>query len=176
MEGKGIPSPNHVEAFVYASKAAASHVPQAQHLVAVMYEYGLGVEQNFPKAAEFYKRAAEQRYVESMYHLALMYLFGRGVDRSYPRALTLLEAGAVADHAPSCYYMGIMKTYGYGTFIDYNEAARWFEMAASLDDDRVSDEARGIAAQLNGLIEEADAYNNKVIEQYRKREEISSEI
>lgn len=176
MEGKGIPQPNHVEAFIYVNKAANSHVAQAEHLLGVMYEYGLGVDQNFKNAAEFYKRAAEQKYIESMYHLALMYMFGRGVAMNYPRALALLEAGGIADHAPSCYYLGIMKTYGYGTPVDYNEAARWFEKAAGLDDERVSEEAGKNAAELNSLVQEAEDYNNKVIEEYRMKEEASMGI
>lgn len=176
MEGKGIPSPNHVEAFIFASKAATSHIAQAEHLLGVMYEYGLGVDQNFKNAAEYYKRAAEQKYIESMYHLALMYMFGRGVPLNYARALTLLEAGGIADHAPSCYYLGIMKTYGYGTPVDYDEAARWFEKAAALDDERVSEDAASSAAQLNSLLQEAEDYNNRVIDEYRMREDASMGI
>ena len=55
---------------LYFQVAAESHVPQAEHHLGIMYEYGLGVEEDFEKAAVFYRRATEKLHVESMYHLA----------------------------------------------------------------------------------------------------------
>jgi TPR repeat protein len=93
------------EALGLLHKASDSHIPQAEHLLAVMYEYGLGVDENFHKAAEYYRRAAEKNYLESIYHLALMYTYGRGMPRDYYRALSLLEKSSQGDHPLSAYYM-----------------------------------------------------------------------
>jgi TPR repeat protein len=182
IEGKGVrhdrlPQQDHIEGFLHASRAAdVHHIPQAQHLVGVIYEYGIGIQQDLKKAVSYYRRAAEQRYVESMYHLALMYVYGRGTETQHLRGLSLFEAGCSANHAPSCHYMGIMKTYGYGTGVDYQEAALWFEKSGSLDDERISKESSSYAALLRDLLQEAEEQNNKVVEQFMKRQELYEDL
>lgn len=176
IEGKGVKTQNtqqsYLEGFLYATKAAdIHHIPQAEHLVGIIYEYGIGVPQDFPKAVTYYRRAAEQRYIESMYHLALMYVYGRGTDPQMIKGLSLFEAGCEANHAPSCHYMGIMKTYGYGTPVDYHEAMLWFEKSSSFDDHRISKESAEYAKILSDLIREAEDHNNKVVDQYMRRQE-----
>lgn len=176
IEGKGVrienQQQNYLEGFLHASKAAdIHHIPQAEHLVGLIYEYGIGVPQDFTKAIVYYRRAAEQRYIESMYHLALMYVYGRGTDIQYPRGLSLFETGCMANHAPSCHYIGIMKTYGYGTPVDYHEAVLWFEKSSSLDDYRISKESANYAQILDSLIKEAEEHNNKVVDEYMRRQE-----
>jgi TPR repeat protein len=49
--------------------------------VAHLYADGLGVPQDFAKAAEFYRRAADLGMAEAAYHLANHYRDGRGVPR-----------------------------------------------------------------------------------------------
>lgn len=90
--------------------AADNHVTQAEHLLAVMYEYGHGVYQNFAKAAEYYKRASEKHYSESVYHLALMHAYGRGYPQDFRQAISLFEKAAMDMHAPSMYYMVSLAT------------------------------------------------------------------
>lgn len=106
MEGKGRPGPSYHEAAVLLRKAADANVPQALHTLALMYEYGHGVEQNFEYAIKLYRQAVEQKHVESMYNLALIYAYGRGVVQDFSRARPLFEAAASLDHAPSIYYIG----------------------------------------------------------------------
>lgn len=102
-----IPTPNGAEAFALFQHAAdpPNSIPQAQHLLAVMYEYGMSVPQNFAQAAAYYRQASGQNYWESTYHLALMYAFGRTEDatQDFRKALALLERAARAEHAPSVY-------------------------------------------------------------------------
>jgi hypothetical protein len=160
MEGKGVPSPSYLEAAVYFQKAADEGIVQAQHNLALMYEYGMGIRQDFVKATELYKRAAEQNYVESMYNLALMYAYGRpGFPQDYQRARSLFDAGARMNHAPSMYYIGIYKTYGYGCQINYEQAINWFERAASLDDYRISSKAAANAKELREMVDMARNQN-----------------
>lgn len=171
IEGKGVrqenEQQNHLEGYYYALKAANNHhIPQAEHLVGILYEYGIGTSQNFEQALKYYKRASEQRYLESVYHLGLMYLYGRGTQPQYSRSLSLFEFGCQSSHAPCCHYLGIMKTYGYGTTVDYEEAAGWFERSASLDDYRISEESREYSKILFDLIKEAKEYNDKIVNQY----------
>jgi TPR repeat protein len=183
IEGKGrhlssrSQQQDYLEGFLHASKAADSHhIPQAQHLMGVIFEYGIGIQQDLTKAVSYYRRAAEQRYVESMYHLALMYVYGRGTEIQHSRGLSLFEVGCAANHAPSCHYMGIMKTYGYGTAVDYREAALWFEKSGSLDDERISKESASYSALLTDLLQEAEEHNNRVVDQFMKRQELYEDL
>ena len=170
MEGKAVAAPVHKEAYELFQFAAAQNVPQAQHLLGVMYEYGLGHEptsQDFAHAAEYYRRASGQNYMESSYHLALMYAYGRispSYKQDFRKALALLERGARAEHAPSVYYMGVFKLHGYGGMPDYERALNWFERAAGMGDFRISEKAAEAASELRGLIKRAEDQNAETLQ------------
>lgn len=136
-----------------------------------MYEYGVGVRQDFNLALHYYKRAAEQSHVESMYNLALMYAYGRGCTQDYRLALPLLEGAASANHAPSCYYLGVFKMYGYGCEPDYEHAFNWFEKASGLDDFRIRTKAEHAASTLRQSITDANGKNERTIQLLQMRSE-----
>ena len=169
MEGKGLASPSYSEAAALFHTAAEENVPQAQYSLALMYEYGMGVEQNFHLAAKFYQRAVEQHHIESIYNLALMYTFGRGFEQDFQKARSLLEKSAQSNHAPSVYYIGIFKTYGYGCDIQYYQAINWFERAAGLDDYRVSSKASKAAEELRSKMDEAHLHNERLMDSLQKK-------
>lgn len=167
MEGKSVSAPVHAECFQLFQYAASMRVPQAEHLLAVMYEYGLGTTLEWGLAAEYYRRASGQNYYESSYHLALMYAYGRiPPKQDFRKALALLERGARAEHAPSVYYMGVFKLHGYGAMPDYERALNWFERAAGMGDFRVSEKAAAAATELRDLIQRAEDENNALLQRY----------
>ena len=169
LEGKGFDEPNYVAAASYLSQAANAHMAPAEHLLAVMYEYGLGFDQNFDKAIEYYRKASDQGYLESMYHLGVIYAWGRGVDQDFPRAYSLFDAAARENHAPSSYMMGVFRLQGYMSSPpkpDYAQALNWFERASSLGDHRISEMAANAATELSELLTEAEQKNNAVYEMY----------
>ena len=47
---------------------------------------GEGVEQDYAKASEWFKKAADQNYIKSQYALGLMYQDGEGVRQDYAEA------------------------------------------------------------------------------------------
>ncbi len=65
----------------------------------------------------------------------------------------------------------MFKTYGYGCDIHYEQAANWFERAAALHDDRVSDKAYKAAQELRALIDRAAEENHEVMDRYVSRNE-----
>ena len=174
--GRGVPSPNHSEAMPLLIEAVNQHIPEAEHQLAILYEYGKGVPQDFKAAADLYSRAAEQLHVESIYHLGLLYAYGRGVQQSFERAISLFEKASRFDHAPSIYYMGIMKTYGYGTELDYLQAIHWFERAASMDDIRVSEKARKSAEELTRLRLQALESTEDTLQKLKRKSERMAEF
>lgn len=66
----------------------------AQFQTGVIYERGIGVEENQTKAAQWYEKAAIQGYVDAQYNVALMYGSGRGVDQNDGFAMMWLSLAA----------------------------------------------------------------------------------
>ena len=52
-----------------------------------MYYLGDGVDVNYKKAIEWYKKAAEQGYADAQYNLGIMYENGHGVDQDDSMAM-----------------------------------------------------------------------------------------
>ena len=48
-----------------------------------MYEYGLGVPQDYVEAVKWYTLGADQGYAKAQYNLGLMYANGRGVPPDF---------------------------------------------------------------------------------------------
>eukprot|EP01031_Cornospumella_fuschlensis_P026546 gene26546-32082_t len=168
VESKGVPSPNYVEASLLLLKAVP--LPQACHLLGVLYEYGLGVRQDYNLALKYYRIAAEQKHVEAIYHLALMHAYGRGDEgQDLNRAKSLFFSLASVPHPPSCYYLGIFSTYGYAGKVDYEQAVMWFELAAGGGDVRVEAKAREAALELRRKIDEARAKNEEILDVLQDR-------
>ena len=56
--------------------------PWAQYNLALMYDKGQGVIQDYKQAAKWWKKAAEQGHEGAQYNLAVMYSMGQGVIQS----------------------------------------------------------------------------------------------
>jgi hypothetical protein len=141
-----------------------------------VFEYGLGVEEDFEKAAVFYRRATEKLHVESMYHLALMYAYGRpGFPQDFHRAYPLFQSAAVSGHGPSMHMMGTMKAFGYGMEPDYEIAIMWYERAAGSGDERVTDDAARAARELTEFVRKAKETNDEIMDRYRALSDIDED-
>ena len=68
-------------------RAQAGDVP-AQTLIALIYEGGYGVPQDFAKAFEWFRLAADAGDREAQFALGMMYMQGRGVARTARSAPT----------------------------------------------------------------------------------------
>jgi len=66
----------------------------SQFNVGVIYERGIGVDQNQSMAAQWYQKAAEQGHVDAQYNLAIMYVSGRGVDQNTTAGMMWLASAA----------------------------------------------------------------------------------
>jgi len=70
--------PDFLETKGYAEQGHASE----QLNLALMYDKGQGVIQDYKQAAKWYLKAAEQGNVRAQYNLAVMYSMGQGVIQS----------------------------------------------------------------------------------------------
>ena len=80
-------------------RAAEGGEPQAQRMLAGLYQRGDGVARNLERAAELYSRAAEQGDVEAQFNLGNMYLLGEGVQPDEAWAMTYYRQAANQGHA-----------------------------------------------------------------------------
>ncbi len=66
----------------------------AQWTVGGMYEYGIGVPQDYALAAQWFRKAAEQGDAEAQFNLGLVYSRGSGVPQDYAEAYFWLDLAA----------------------------------------------------------------------------------
>jgi len=64
---------------------------KAQIFVAYLYETGQGVNQDYAKAAEWYRKAAEKGNATAQAQIGNMYFLGRGVPQNYIYAYMWLD-------------------------------------------------------------------------------------
>lgn len=67
---------------------------EAQFQVGVIFERGIGIEQNQSLAAQWFEKSAVQGYVDAQYNIAIMYAAGRGVDEDEGKAMMWLAKAA----------------------------------------------------------------------------------
>jgi localization factor PodJL len=105
---------------------------EAQHDLAAIYTAGHGgVEQNFDRAAFWFREASENGIGNARYNLGVLYHQGLGQERDLGRALYWYREAAKLGHAEAQYNLGIAHIEGIGT--DYNPrlASAFFERAAN---------------------------------------------
>jgi hypothetical protein len=136
----------------------------AQIMLGIMYENGLGVPQNDSVAVTWYCKAADQGQANAQCNLGYMYYNGRGITRDYGAAATWFCKAAEQGHTSSQFNLGIMYENGLGVAQDYATAASWYRKAA--DQGHARAEARAQEAE-----QHAKAQEQKQREQERIREE-----
>lgn len=67
---------------------------EAQFQVGVIFERGIGTEENQSLAAQWFEKSAEQGYVDAQYNIAIMYAAGRGVEADEGKAMMWLAKAA----------------------------------------------------------------------------------
>src|SRR3546814_13574662 len=84
----------------------------AQYKLALLYQYGRGVERDLAKAAELYRAAAEQGLAEAQHNLGYLYERGLGVGRNPAEAAVWYRRAAIQGlraarlHLAKLYAMG----------------------------------------------------------------------
>ena len=87
---------------------------KSQINMGVMYEYGLGVQQDFAEAAKWYRLAADQKNSQAQYLLGMKYQKGSGVELSYEEAARLFQLAVDQGLAPAQQRLGILYVNGQG--------------------------------------------------------------
>ena len=104
--------------------------PAAERNIGHLYRNGLGVPQDFGKAAEWYRRAAEKGLARAQANLGNMYLRGQGVPQDPVEATAWFERAARQGHVISQYNLGLLYETGLGVAADEALALGWYYLAA----------------------------------------------
>jgi uncharacterized protein len=104
---------------------------QAQYILGIIYFDGKGVNQDYTKALEWYKRAADQGYAKAQHRLGFLYSTGQGVSQDYPEAVKWYRKAADQGYARSQNSLGSMYNQGWGVPQDYAKALEWYLKAAN---------------------------------------------
>lgn len=80
-----------------ANKGNAS----AQYNLGVMYEKGIGVDQDYKEVAKWYKLSAKQGHALAQYNLGTMYYKGRGIEVNKTESYNLWKASSKQGHQNS---------------------------------------------------------------------------
>ena len=119
-------------------------MPDSQFNLALLYHRGLGVEQDFLKAREYFKQAADKGHDLAQYSLATMYAFGHGGPQDYDTAVQLFQKAANRGTAQAQYNLGVFYENGYGVTRDLGEARRWYRLAAAQNLQEASDRLKAL--------------------------------
>lgn len=102
---------------------------QAQHMVAIMYQNGLGVAQSDMAAYKWMRDAAEQDYGLAQHGLGFMYLEGECIAKNPQKAVEWFSKAADQGLQGSLTTLAMMYEQGNGVPQDSEEAKRLYRLA-----------------------------------------------
>lgn len=107
---------------------------KAQHELGLRYRHGIGREQDFVKAMEYFVAAAEQANAQSFFEIGFLYDYGLGHTRNFEEALDWYEMAVESGDERAFSYIGFLYRHGQGVKQDDELAAEWFEKGVAVGD------------------------------------------
>lgn len=123
------------KAMYWAKKSAKNGSSSSCRYVALQYEEGTVVKQDYTEAMKWYKKSQDIRgQTESTFRIDRLYYEGHGIKKNYHEALTYFEIAArYGDHPLAYFFIGEMYENGKGVPIDYKQAIGCYMNAFNLD-------------------------------------------
>lgn len=104
----------------------------SQTKLALLYEQGQGLEQNYSEALRWYRKAADSGDITAHNNIGFMYFAGFGVPKNIDEAMEWFMRAADLGSTGAMDNIGEMHFRGLGVMQDYSEAFKWFRKAADL--------------------------------------------
>lgn len=101
----------------------------AQFMLGVMAENGLGTAKDTTVAADWYRKAAAAGIASAQYNLGVFYQLGTGVPRDTAQALKYHRLAAQQGHSRAQNNLGTLYYTGAGVARDPVEAWKWLTLA-----------------------------------------------
>ena len=118
------------DAMRWYGKAARAGSPQAQFLLGMKYENGVGADADPRKAVEWFRRAAEGGHVLAQHRLAIALHEGNGVGRDIGEAAAWYERAAENGIPEAAFNLAFILEKGLAGTADETGAADWYRKAA----------------------------------------------
>ncbi len=131
----------------YTLSAEAGH-PRAQTDLGFLYYSGDGVERDFFKAHQLFRKAAARGSPRAQYGLGLQYEKGSGVEQSYVSAAVWYELAANKGFAPAQLMLGLLYQRGLGVDKDPVRTAMWLTTAWIFGEEAAQERAQRARALL----------------------------
>ena len=105
--------------------------PYVQYRIGKMFCYGLGTEQDYEKAFEWFERSAKQKNKFAQFSLANLYYYGSGVEKDLSQAFLWYQRSSSQGQPYAAYSIAQMYRYGEYVTKDNNTAQRYYKQALS---------------------------------------------
>ena len=120
----------YLTALELAQKEAEGGSKEAYTLIGEIYSEGLGVPEDFDKAADAYAKGADLGDTNAQLSLGLLMAEGLGVKKDVRMAANLFEQAADSGNPAAQYNLALMYLQGQGRAADEAKAAEWMTKVA----------------------------------------------
>lgn len=153
--------------------------PYVQYRIGKMFCYGLGTEQDYEKAFEWFERSAKQKNKFAQFSLANLYYYGNGVEKDLSQAFLWYQRSSSQGQPYAAYSIAQMYRYGEYVTKDNDTAQRYYKQALSgflkiESDDMANDDLFYKLGQMFKLGLGTDSDVTKAIEYFRRSAEMNN--
>ena len=153
--------------------------PYVQYRIGKMFCYGLGTEQDYQKAFEWFERSAKQKNKFAQFSLANLYYYGNGVEKDLPQAFLWYQRSSSQGQPYAAYSIAQMYRYGEYVTKDNDTAQRYYKQALSgflkiESDDMANDDLFYKLGQMFKFGLGTDSDVTKAIEYFKRSAEMNN--
>ena len=153
--------------------------PYIQYRIGKMFCYGLGTEQDYEKAFEWFERSAKQKNKFAQFSLANLYYYGNGVEKDLSQAFLWYQRSSSQGQPYAAYSIAQMYRYGEYVTKDNDTAQRYYKQALSgflkiESDDMANDDFFYKLGQMFKLGLGTNSDVTKAIEYFRRSAEMNN--
>lgn len=120
-----------LKGFLEVEPSSKKLKPYVQYRIGKMFCYGLGTEQDYEKAFEWFERSAKQKNKFAQFSLANLYYYGSGVKKDLSQAFLWYQRSSSQGQPYAAYSIAQMYRYGEYVTKDNDTAQRYYKQALS---------------------------------------------
>lgn len=168
-----------LKGFLEVEPSSKKLKPYVQYRIGKMFCYGLGTEQDYEKAFEWFERSAKQKNKFAQFSLANLYYYGSGVEKDLSQAFLWYQRSSSQGQPYAAYSIAQMYRYGEYVTKDNDTAQRYYKQALSgflkiESDDMANDDLFYKLGQMFKFGLGTDSDVTKAIEYFRRSAEMNN--
>ena len=168
-----------LKGFLEVEPSSKKLKPYVQYRIGKMFCYGLGTEQDYEKAFEWFERSAKQKNKFAQFSLANLYYYGSGIEKDLSQAFLWYQRSSSQGQPYAAYSIAQMYRYGEYVTKDNDTAQRYYKQALSgflkiESDDMANDDLFYKLGQMFNLGLGTDSDVTKAIEYFRRSAEMNN--